>query len=90
MLSSFTKLTRIPIFIALIATCFASTSCSLHPKKYFGEKINLAGVFTHEPSSYTPVETGTFRVTSDDLVNRDNHKGGKTTFLWGLFTYTDY
>ena len=90
MVSSFTKLFRTSIFFAFLAICIVSTSCSLNPKRYFSKKVNLAGVLTHEPSSYTPVETGTFRVSSDDLVNRGYHKGGKTTFLWGLFTYTDY
>jgi hypothetical protein len=69
---------------------FTTTSCGLNPKKYFSKKVNIGGLITHEPSSYSPVETGTFRISSDELVNRRDHKGSKTTLLWGLFTYTDY
>ncbi|MDA7823841.1 hypothetical protein N9A58_09665 [Opitutales bacterium] len=74
--------------LALVS--LASSSCGLNPKKYFSKKVNLAGVVTHEPSSFAPIETGTFRVSSDELVDRRLHQGGKTTLLWGLFTYTDY
>ena len=83
-------------FVIIIRICFFSflalsmTSCGFSPKKYFSKEVNLGGVITHEPSSFSPIETGTFRVSSDDLVNRRLHKGGKTTLLWGLFTYTDY
>ena len=66
------------------------SSCSLNPKRYFSKQVNLAGVVTHEPSSFTPVETGTFRLSSDEMVHRRHHKGGKTSLLWGLITYTDY
>jgi hypothetical protein len=81
---------RAGLLTALFLASTFLSSCSLNPKRYFSKQVNLGGVLTHEPSSYTPIETGTFRVTSDELVNRRHHKGGKTTFLWGLFTYTDY
>ena len=80
-------------FLSLCLLALASllsSSCGINPKKYFSKTINLGGVITHQPSAYNPVETGTFRVTSDDLVHRRDHQGGKTTLLWGLFTYTDY
>jgi hypothetical protein len=81
---------KFPFFCLLILVSLTFSSCAFNPKKYFSKTVNLGGVITHEPSSFTPVETGTFRVTSDDLVNRRDHQGGKTTLLWGLFTYTDY
>ncbi len=84
------KLLRTAVRSLLIILCIAISSCSLNPKKYFTKGVNLGGVITHEPTSYTPVETGTFRVSSDELINRRDHKGGKTTLLWGLFTFTDY
>jgi hypothetical protein len=84
------KLTTRGIAMVLLTTVTLLSSCSLNPKRYFSKQVNLGGVLTHEPSSYTPVETGTFRVSSDELVNRRHHKGGKTSLLWGLFTYTDY
>ena len=84
------KLLHTTYIAFLTVLCVFTTSCGLNPKKYFSKKVNLAGVITHEPSSYAPVETGTFRVSSDELINRRDHKGNKTTLLWGLFTYTDY
>ena len=64
------KHSRICIGFLLIGMCYATSGCSLNP---FSKKINVAGVYTHEPSSYTPVETGTFRVNSDEPVNRRDH-----------------
>ncbi len=81
---------RVALLFVFLSAIISFSGCSLNPKKYFSKEVNLGGVITHEPSSYTPVETGTFRVSSDELVNRRLHKGGKTTLLWGLFTYTDY
>ena len=77
--------------ITISSLCLTINSgCWFSPKNYFSKSTNLGGIFTHEPNSYSPVETGTIRLGSDDLVNRQNHKGGKTSILWGLFTYTDY
>lgn len=68
--------------VLMIGMCLAISGC--------GKKVNLAGIYAYESSSYTPVETGTFRVSSDELVNRRDHGGGKTSLFWGLLTYTDY
>ena len=43
-----------------------------------------------KPLPLLPWETGTFSLSSDELVHRRHHKGGKTSLLWGLITYTDY
>ena len=86
------KLHFLKFFALLLFTVsiFSTCGCSLNPKRYLSKKINFAGIVKHEPSSFAPVETGTFHVSSDQLVNRRHHKGGKTSLLWGLFTYTDY
>ena len=84
------KSIRVSLLFVFLSSYIFFSGCSLNPKKYFTKEVNLGGVITHEPSSYTPVETGTFRVSSDELVNRRLHNGAKTTLLWGLFTYTDY
>lgn len=80
------KFVRISAIVFILLACNVSTGCVFNPKN----KVNLGGVMTYEPSSYTPVETGTIQLRSDEVFNRRDHKGGKTTFLWGLFTYTDY
>jgi hypothetical protein len=45
---------------------------------------------THTPNSFAPIEPGTIRLQSEELWYRRDFSGNKTTFLWGLFTFTDY
>ncbi len=59
-------------------------------KKFFSKNVNLAGAMTHSPNSFGPTQAGTIRLRSEELWYRRNFSGDKTTFLWGLFTYTDY
>ena len=66
------------------------SGCASNENNSSSKKFNFGGLITHESNSYSPIETGTLRLTSDDLLNRRDHQGGKTTLLWGLFTYTDY
>ena len=86
------KKCKIHLFAAFffIVLLFSNLGCAWSPSKYFSKKVNLGGAITHEPTSYTPVETGTFRFSSEDIANQRDFRGGKTTLLWGLFTYTDY
>ena len=56
--------------------------------KIFSKDFNLA--LTHSRSSFEPVETGTLRLRSNEIWNRRDFSGDKTTALWGLITYTDY
>lgn len=74
----------------LSALLLFSGGCSLNPAKLFDKKTNFAGIVTHESSSFTPTETGTLELKSEELLDRRNVGGSKTTFLWGLFTFTDY
>ena len=48
------------------------------------------GAITHERKSYAPVEVGSLHLSSEEVISRQNFSGSKTTFLWGLFTFTDY
>lgn len=61
-----------------------------HPKKYFTEDFNLAGAISHENDSFSPVATGTIHLQSEEIIDRKHFSGSKTSFLWGLFTFTDY
>ena len=59
-------------------------------QKYLSKNINVAVAVTHSPNSFAPIETGTIRLQSEELWYRRDFSGNKTTFLWGLFTFTDY
>lgn len=77
---------------ALAGVCLFSTGCKIFPsaQKYLSKNINVAGVLTHSPNSFAPIETGTVRLSSEELWYRRDFSGNKSTFLWGLFTFTDY
>ena len=76
----------------LLCTCFFSTGCKIFPgaQKYLSKNVNVAGALTHSPDSFAPIETGTMHLRSEELWYRKDFSGNKTTFLWGLFTFTDY
>lgn len=79
--------------LALLSICiFMSSGCRFlpNPKKYFSKDFNAAGAITHSRNSFEPVETGTIRLRSNEIWNRRDFSGDKTTLLWGLVTYTDY
>ena len=83
---------RILVFLFLFTSSFFTSGCKLFPgfKKYISSDINIAGAVTHSPNSFAPVEPGTMRLQSEELWYRRDFSGNKTTFLWGLFTFTDY
>jgi hypothetical protein len=86
------KTREIAIVITLTISAIGFSGCSMFPqaKKYLSKDINVAGVFTHSPNSYAPIESGTLRLRSDELWYRKDFSGNKTTFLWGLISFTDY
>ncbi len=86
------KAKQFVIVITLTISAIGFSGCSMFPqaKKYLSKNVNVAGVFTHSPDSFAPIETGTLRLQSDELWYRRDFSGNKTTFLWGLFTFTDY
>jgi hypothetical protein len=69
-----------------------SSGCKFlpNPKKYFSKDFNAAGALSHSRSSFEPVETGTIHLRSNEIWNRRDFSGDKTSALWGLITYTDY
>ncbi len=78
-------------FIAVFILCFALISQGCIFKKFgTSEKYNVMGAITHERKSYAPVEVGSLHLSSEEVISRQNFSGSKTTFLWGLFTFTDY
>ena len=80
------------ILFMLSCACLLGSGCKIFPgtQKYFSKNINVAGAITHSPNSFAPIETGTIRLQSEELWYRRDFSGNKTTFLWGLFTFTDY
>jgi hypothetical protein len=83
---------KVLAFVLLFTSCFFTSGCKIFPgfKKYISSDINIAGALTHSPNSFAPIEPGTIRLQSEELWYRRDFSGNKTTFLWGLFTFTDY
>ena len=79
-------------FVFLFVLIQISSGCKYlpNPKKYFSKDFNAAGALTHSRGSFAPIETGTIRLRSNEIWNRRDFSGDKTTALWGLITYTDY
>ncbi len=57
---------------------------------YKDDGFNFAGIIKYEPASYSATGPNTFKLRTDELVNRQNFSGDRTTLLWGLVTLTDY
>ena len=92
MKASVRPLSKILIFVGLTCVCLIGSGCKIFPsaQKYLSKNINVAGAVTHSPNSFAPIETGTIRLQSEELWYRRDFSGNKTSFLWGLFTFTDY
>ena len=77
------------VFFVLLATLFLN-GC-LFKKFGTSEKYNVMGVVTHEKSAFSPVEVGSIKLSSEEVVSRQKFFFRfKTTFLWGLLSFTDY
>jgi hypothetical protein len=83
---------KILFIVALAGMSLLASGCKTTSSNsvYVPNDTNILGIVTHQPQSYANVGTNTFRVRSDELITRKNFSGNKTTFLWGLITYTDY
>lgn len=83
---------RFSAFLIVMFCILMGSGCKYlpNPKKYFSKDFNAAGALTHSRNSFQPVETGTIRLKSNEIWNRRDFSGDKTTALWGLITYTDY
>lgn len=86
------KTKQFVIVFTLAISGIVFSGCSMFPqaKKYLSKNVNAAGVFTHTPNSFAPIEAGTLHLQSDELWHRKNFSGNKSTFFWGLVTFTDY
>jgi len=85
------QMAKLAFGFAMILLALGSSGCMFpKAKKYFSKNINVAGAFTHSPSSFAPIEKSTIRLQSDELWYRRDFSGNKTTLMWGLFTFTDY
>ena len=80
-------ITSISLFLfSLVFTgCQGINSSSIGPKE-----TNLLGIVKVQSDSYSPTSPATFSLSTDELSNRKNYSGGKTTLLWGLITLKDY
>ena len=80
------------ILLLIVTSISLFCGCKLVPgfQKYISSDINIAGALTHSPNSFAPTDAGTIRLKSEDVWYRKDFSGNKTTFLWGLFTFTDY
>ena len=83
---------RFFILLLIVTSISLFSGCKLFPgfQKYISSDINIAGALTHSPNSFAPTDAGTIRLKSEDVCYRKDFSGNKTTFLWGLFTFTDY
>ena len=77
----------IPLLVSLLFFRLLRNQAS---QKYFNTDFNLGGAITHKNGDFTPIETGSIRLESSEIMNRQHFSGSKTTFLWGLFSFTDY
>ena len=86
------KLIKRFVITIFLCSLFLTSGCKLFPgfKKYISSDINVAGALTHSPNSFSPTDAGTIKLQSEELWYRKDFSGNKTTFLWGLFTFTDY
>jgi hypothetical protein len=83
---------KILFIVALAGMSLFATGCksTSSDSVYVPRETNILGIVKHQPQSYATVGTNTFHVSSDELYSRKNFSGNKTTFLWGLVTFTDY
>jgi hypothetical protein len=78
------------LIVALIGISLFASGCKTTSSVYAPRETNILGIVNHQPKSYATIGNTTFRLSSDEIISRKNFSGNKTSFLWGLFTYTDY
>jgi len=77
---------------SLLVTAFVFSGCAgdTNSTAYGPKQSNFLGIVKSEKANYTPANTNTFAIKTDELVSRQNYSGDKTTLLWGLVTLQDY
>lgn len=83
---------KILFVVAMAGLAVFASGCNTTSSNsvYVPREMNILGIVKHQPQSYATVGSNTFHVSSDELFARKNFSGNKTTFLWGLVTFTDY
>ena len=66
------------------------TGCVTNGTQAGSNSVNMLGIIKHEAASYSATGPNTMTVSSDELTERKNFSGNKTTLLWGLITLKDY
>ncbi|MFI3291036.1 MAG: hypothetical protein R3Y46_04050 [Opitutales bacterium] len=84
----FRKLLLTILSILSVGLLSACSSTDVEGNAHAG--TNILGIYKYEPNNYGPVPAATAHVTTDDLTVMELPGGGKTTWLWGFITYTDY
>ena len=85
MLSKILTLLSLFLFLLVFTGCRGISSSSIGPKE-----TNLLGIVKVQSDSYSASGPATFSLSTDELSNRKNYSGSKTTLLWGLITLKDY
>lgn len=85
MLNKILSILTIFSLLLVFAGCHGVGNSNIGPKE-----TNLLGIVKVESDSYSSSGPATFSISSDEILNRKNYGGGKTTLLWGLITLKDY
>ena len=66
------------------------TGCVTNDTQAGSNSVNMLGIVKQEVASYSATGSNTITISSDELTERKNFSGNKTTLLWGLITLKDY
>ena len=81
---------KILILVSLAAVALSFTGCDKRQASMAPDETNVLGAFRHQEKNYSPAGPATFAIKTDELYDRRNFSGNKTTLLWGLVTIQDY
>ena len=90
---------NLSIFLSIIAALALLSGCSTttqYDNPYAevydraDKRSHFLGLVEIEEDSYEPVSRTSITVKSDDIVDRRNISGEKTSLFWNLLTFTDY
>ena len=87
--TSYYLMKKILTLIASLLFLFL-TGCVTNDMQTDYNSVNMLGIVKHEVASYSATGSNTITVSSDELTERKNFSGNKTTLLWGLITLKDY
>lgn len=87
--TSFYTMKKILTLIASLLFLFL-TGCVTNDTQAGSNSVNMLGIVKQEVASYSATGSNTITISSDELTERKNFSGNKTTLLWGLITLKDY